>query len=96
MSNLFSFMQVSDNIVISCTESVLNAYVPDLLFEGENNNFFAENLLINLLYNIGFQFTDILDLIFIENNLPEPFWYYVFYKIGDFVIRFIFRDEDPE
>lgn len=52
----------------------------------------GETLVTNILYNLGFQFTDVLDLIFIDPSNEEPFWYYVFYRVGDFLIRFIYKD----
>lgn len=33
-------------------------------------------------------------MIFIDPSNTEPFWYYVFYRVGDFMIRFIYRDAD--
>ena len=50
----------------------------------------------NVLYNLGLQITALLDLIFVGYNMGEPFWYYVFSRLGDFTIRFFFRDEDPQ
>ncbi len=52
----------------------------------------GETLILNILYNLGFQFTAILDLIFIDPESKDPFWYYVAYRIGDFLIRFLYRD----
>jgi hypothetical protein len=52
----------------------------------------GESLILNILYNLGFQFTAILDLIFIDPDSKDPFWYYVAYRIGDFLIRFLYRD----
>ncbi len=58
------------------------------------NSYWGENFLVNILYNLGFQFTDIMDIIFIDPSNKDPFWYYVSFKLGDFLIRFVFRDED--
>ncbi len=91
---LYQGMVLFDEIFIYCTESFLTAYVPDLL-TGPENNYFGENLIENILYNLGFQITAILDLVFVESTIKEPFWYYVFFRIGDFIVRFFFRDEDP-
>ena len=94
VSQLYSFLQIFDDIAISCSESVINARVPALFF-GAGNNFIGEQFLQNILYNLGFQITDILDLIFYDTNDKNPFWYYVFYRVGDFIVRFIYRDESP-
>jgi hypothetical protein len=54
------------------------------------------NLMLNLLYNVGFMFTDVLDLFFpyTDKDDPDPYWYYVAYRVGDFCIRFVYRDDD--
>jgi len=79
-----------DDLTINCGQSVFGASFPEFL--GPPNAYPMEALVLNLLYNIGFQFTDILDLIFVDPTSPDPFWYYVFFRIGDFIIRFIYRD----
>ena len=53
VQSFYAFLQIFDNIVISCTESVLNVYIPQL-FIGPTNNYFGENFLLNILYNLGF------------------------------------------
>jgi hypothetical protein len=88
-------MRLIDEVVVFCTESFLTAYIPELL-SGGTNNYYGENLLQNILYNMGFQFTAILDLIFVDYDTGDPFWYYVFSRLGDFAVRFFFRDEDPQ
>ena len=50
-------------------------------------------ILLNILYNLGYQFTDVLDLIFYDPSNTQPYWYYVSFRLGDFFIRFIYRDE---
>jgi hypothetical protein len=63
------------------------------VFSSNNgDSYVGETLVTNILYNLGFQFTDVLDLIFIDPSNTEPFWYYVFYRVGDFMIRFIYKD----
>jgi|LauGreDrversion4_2_1035121.scaffolds.fasta_scaffold663545_1 hypothetical protein len=85
-------MSFIDEVSVWCWESYLDAKEQDLL----NGNFLAENFVQNILYNMGFQITAILDLVFIDNKLQkEEFWFYVFSRVGDFLIRFLFRDEDP-
>ena len=50
-------------------------------------------ILLNILYNLGYQFTDVLDLIFYDPTNTDPYWFYVSFRLGDFFIRFIYRDE---
>ena len=81
-------------IIYSCSQSVLNVYVPDLLsLNSATDLFYGENLALNILYNLGFQITDVVNLIFFDPSDTDPLWYTVFFKIGDFMIRFIYRDE---
>ena len=62
------------------------------VFSGKGDTYKGETLITNILYNLGFQFTNVLDLIFIDPENKEPFWYYVFYIVGDFMIRFVYKD----
>ena len=95
MAQFYQFLQKTDDLVINCGNAVFNAQFP-ILFSttavGTTNSYFGETFVQNILYNIGFQFTDILDLIFIDPTNTDPFWYYVFARVGDFMIRFIYRD----
>ena len=45
---------------------------------------------VNVLYNAGYMFTDILDLVYYNYANTNPYWYYVAYNMGDFFIRFFF------
>ena len=90
---MYNFFQKSDEIIINCAESVITSTsIPDLFF-GPANNFIGENFVTNVLYNLGFQITNVLELVFYDTSNKDPFWYTVFYRIGDFFIRFIYRDE---
>lgn len=91
MQYLYAAMQLFGNIAISCTQSLLQVYVPDL-FYGPDNAYPGQQFLLNILYNLGFQITDILNLVFYDTTITQPFWYYVSYQLGDFAIRFIYRD----
>ncbi len=53
VTNFYEFLKMFQFITYSCTESVLTAYVPDLIW-GPANNYLGENLLTNILYNLGF------------------------------------------
>jgi len=39
-------------------------------------------------------FTDVLDIIKYDTTDTNPYWYYVFYRVGDFLIRFVYREAD--
>ena len=63
-------MKLFDEVTIWCWESFLDAREMNL-FSGYNNNYFGENFAENILYNLGFQITAILDLIFIDPKMKE-------------------------
>ena len=93
VTEFYRAMQRTDDVVINCgnaiveNDDVFNVISPN---NGDSNQ--GETLVTNILYNLGFQFTDVLDLIFIDPANTEPFWYYVAYRAGDFVIRFFYKD----
>jgi hypothetical protein len=93
VNQLYLGLQKVDNIVINCGNSIINATIPNL-FVGTGNTYFGQQFVMNILYNVGFQFTDILNLIFINPAMTQPFWYFVFYTIGDFLIRFLYRSNN--
>ena len=54
----------------------------------------GEGLLLNFLYNTGFMLNDVLDILYFDPEATESdYWYYFFYKSGDFLIRIIYHDE---
>lgn len=56
----------------------------------------TDTLLQNILYNLGYMFTDVLDLVFYDPDNTDPYWYYVAYRVGDFIIRFFYYDTSEE
>jgi len=82
-------MQSADDITINCVLGVK---------ESSNTNlatlFSSDGVLTNILYNAGFMFTDVLDIIYYDTTDTNPYWYYIFYRVGDFFIRFVYREED--
>jgi hypothetical protein len=86
-------MQRSDDIVINCGNAIVSNDDAFNVFANNNgDSYTGETLVTNILYNLGFQFTDVLDLIFIDPANTEPFWYYVAFRVGDFFIRFLYKD----
>ena len=94
---LYQLLQKTDDITINCGNAIMNAALPDLFLVDSTgtNSYFGESFIQNILYNVGFQFTDVLDLIFIDPSNTDPFWYYVSFRVGDFFIRFVYRDTTP-
>jgi hypothetical protein len=76
-----------DDVTINCVlgiESVSNLDSSTLLS--------SDTLLNNFLYNAGFMFTDILDMVYYDTTNSDPYWYYIFFRVGDFMVRFVYRD----
>jgi hypothetical protein len=79
-------LQRTDDLVINCVQ----AYDKEIAAE---DAFSLEEIGVNVLYNAGFMFTDILDIIYYDYSNTDPYWYYVAYRMGDFFVRFFIRDE---
>jgi len=92
VTEFYRALQNTDDITINCGNAILANNDAINVFTGKGDSYQGETLVTNILYNLGFQFTDVLDLIFIDPENTEPFWYYVFYRVGDFMIRFIYKD----
>ena len=92
VSEFYRAIQKTDSITINCGDAILSNNDALNVFNGVGDTYKGETLVTNILYNMGFQFTDILDLIFLDPDNKDPFWYYVFYRVGDFMIRFIYKD----
>ena len=92
VSEFYRAIQKTDGITINCGDAILSNNDALNVFNGVGDTYKGETLVTNILYNMGFQFTDILDLIFLDPDNKDPFWYYVFYRVGDFMIRFIYKD----
>ncbi len=87
MADIYKILQNVDDITINCIQG----------FEGASNLntatlFTSNGLLTNILYNAGFMFTDILNIISYNTANTNPFWYYLSFNMGDFLVRFIYRD----
>lgn len=51
------------------------------------------NLLVNISFNLGFMWTDVVMLVVGRPGETESdYGYYVMYYIGDFLFRFIFKE----
>lgn len=80
-------LNLADDITINCVSAIATSDTDAAtLFAGDN-------LLQNLLYNAGFMFTDVLDIVWYDTRNTDPYWYYFAYRLGDFSIRIIYRDE---
>lgn len=55
--------------------------------------FSSDEILQNVLYNLGYMFTDILGIVIYDTTNENAYSYYVAYKIGDVLVRFLYRDK---
>ena len=53
---------------------------------------------VNLMYNLGNIWIDIISYCFYTPNaVPQGDWgFFTVYLIGDFIMRFFYRDENPQ
>ena len=72
----------------NCGNSLLTVTTPTLI-SGTSQT--LDGFVQDSLYNFGFMLEDVLDLIVIDPNNQDPFWYYVFYRVGDFAIRLLYN-----
>ena len=57
------------------------------------NTLVAGGLLFeNVLFNAGFMFTDVIELILNSPSTVTDYPYFVGYRTGDFFIRFLYKD----
>ena len=49
-------------------------------------------VLENLLYNAGFMFTDVVEIVLNSAVTVSNYPYFVAYRVGDFFIRFFYKD----
>ena len=62
-------------------------------------NYYAGcGILLNLAYNLGFMWTDAINYCFYTPaTVPNGDWgFFTVFLIGDFLMRFFFRDENPQ
>lgn len=93
VTEFYRALQRTDDVVINCGNAIVSNNDALNVFSNTNgDSYTGETFVTNILYNLGFQFTDVLDLIFIDPDNKEPFWYYVAFRVGDFFIRFLYKD----
>jgi hypothetical protein len=55
--------------------------------------FSSDEVVQNLLYNLGYMFTDILGIVIYDKTNTNSYSYYVSYRLGDLLVRFLYRDK---
>ena len=86
MTNIFNMMSLFDDLGHTCYYGV-ETYV-----NTDYDTFIStDGVLTNVLYNAGFMFTDIIEIILNDATTVNDYDYFVGFRIGDFLIRFIYR-----
>lgn len=88
VSYIYKVLQIADDITINCWLGIKASAAVDTA-----ELLTMDGIPTNLLYNAGFMFTDILNLVNYNVLSTDPYWYYVAYNAGDFLVRFIYRDD---
>ncbi len=57
--------------------------------------FTSDDMLQNILYNLGYMYTDIFVLVRNDERTKPDYAYFLFRVIGDFLMRFLYRDPTP-
>lgn len=87
MMNFNNMITLSDEISHNC----YYFFSPYLTLNYKE--FFAGNVLLeNLLYNVGYMFTDVMTIIEADPNQVSNYPYLLASNIGDFIIRIFYRD----
>ena len=87
VKQLAKMLALTDDLTINCAQAI-----------GDNANtniyaiFTSNQVFMNLLYNAGFMFTDILDLVYYDSSNSNSYYYYASYRAGDFLVRFVYAD----
>jgi hypothetical protein len=92
-TNLHEAILIWDNIAYSCYTSFSTEISVDHFIYIYNN---PKQILVNLSYNIGQMYGDVINYLYYDwTTVQNNNWaYFVFYLIGDFLMRFFFNPTD--
>ena len=99
MEKAFSFytsFSYLDEVGVKCTEAITETLGPDYWTSFADKWYI--NLAINLAYNAGFMWVDVINFIyFTPATVPQNDWgFFVSYLLGDFILRFFYHDPTPQ
>ena len=87
ITNIYNMMSLVDDLGNTCYYGI-ETYV-----KLDYNTLIVGGLILeNVLYNAGFMFTDIIEIVLNDASTVPSFPYYVGYRAGDFLIRFFYKD----
>ena len=87
VSYVYKVLQITDDITINCWLGIKAAAT----ISG-STLLTMDGIPTNILYNAGFMFTDVLNLVNYNVLSTDPYWYYFAFNLGDFMVRFIYKD----
>ena len=77
-------------ITVNCYYGVQEQIDPDTY----GDTFFSfKNIMLNFLYNAGYMYVDIFNIITNDRTTQDEWPYYLGTQVGDFLMRWIWRDE---
>lgn len=86
MLNFNRMITLTDEIANNCYYGIQDQITLNFL------EIFGITLIENVLYNAGYMFTDVLTVITTDPNSIYNYPYFLAIQIGDFLMRFIYRD----
>lgn len=87
MKNLYNMMSTFDEVSNNCYYAIQGQITVNW------SNFFSGDILLqNVLFNAGFMFTDILTVATTDASLYSNYPYILASSVGDFCMRFFYRD----
>lgn len=83
---MFSYI---DEITYNCLYAILTYTTVNFTAE----NFEWLQILYNVLFNLGYMYTAIFNLVVYDETQVKNYAYFLSANIGDFLMRFLFRDK---
>ena len=85
MTDVYNMMSRVGNLTLNCYYGIL--YTSTINWA---TLFTSDELINNILYNLGYMFTDVLNIIIYNPKQTNRYSYYLGFNVGDFFIRFLY------
>jgi hypothetical protein len=89
MKKLNNLVSYADEITYNCIYTVISYSTINFVSE----NFEWNEIGLNILYNMGYMYTSIFNLFAYPESEVKNYSYFIAANIGDFLMRFLFRDK---
>ncbi len=87
MEQLYNALSLTDEVVTNCYDAFNDTI--DLGTEGIT----WETVLVNVLNNVGYMYTDVINIVSTDSSTQSNYPYFLAYNIGDFIIRWFWSSE---